>query len=76
METFTVVMIFGIGDPESAVKITLKEVPGFNALTAAGDAVSRACASGKGFTYQDLIEVTVTLSVPGVKRNLLAQHRG
>ncbi len=73
--TFSVALTFSVDDPETVARITI-EVQARTHLSAGEEALGKMdSGSGEGFTRDDLLEITVTLSDPPVARNLLAHYR-
>lgn len=71
---FDVTLTFSTGDPETVSRIIMPRVDARTHLSAA-DGIVRQLGDGDGFSRDDLVEITITLSDPPVARNLLAQHR-
>lgn len=69
-------MTFGVGDPETVARVTVRNVEAVRPTAAAQRAILDTVVDGSGFTHDDVIEVTVTRTDPGVARNLLATHGG
>lgn len=74
MNTWTVAVTFDVGDPLSVARITVGDVEAARPAAAAQRAVQSVVGDGSGFTHDDVVEVTVTRTDPGVAPNLLATY--
>lgn len=74
MTSWTVAVTFSVGDPETVARITIPGVEAVRPTAAAQRAILSAVGDGSGFTYDDVVEVVVTRTDPGVARNLLATY--
>lgn len=69
-----VTITFDVGDPETVARITVRNVQAVRPTAAAQRTILDTVGDGRGFSYDDVIEVTATRSDPGVRANLLATY--